>query len=346
MERVASEFANYFAIQNDFTVSILMFGNNIGTNYNLDSRIKIYTPNYSFENKSRLMATFKALKFIKNKTAFYNPDFILSFGELWNSFVLLALLGTKYPVFISDRCQPDKSLGFLHDFLRKYLYPFSKGYIVQTKFAKDFFSKIIKHKNIFILANPVTLFNNEVQTQKENIILSVGRLIPSKNFDILITIFSKLNAPNWKLVIVGDNTNDPQAIKSLKSLVIRLGLNDRVELVGHQNDVATYYSKSKLFAFTSTSEGFPNVLIEAMGFGLPVISYDCTSGPSDIINHGVNGYLVENFQNDTYIHLLQNLIQNEELRNEMSNAARKRVLDFEIGKIGLSLKNFLLHNEQ
>jgi len=346
MERVASEIANYFAIQNDFTVTILMFGNNIGSNYKLDSRINIYTPNYSFNNKSKLIVTFKALKFIKKKTAIFNPDFVLSFGEFWNSFVLLALLGTKYPVFISDRCQPDKSLGLLHDFLRKFLYPFSKGYIVQTKFAKDFFSKSIKHKNIFILANPVTLFNNEVQTQKENIILSVGRLIPSKNFDILIEIFSKLSAPNWKLVIVGDDTNNPQAIQCLKSLVIRLGLNGRVELVGHQNDVSIYYSKSKLFAFTSTSEGFPNVLLEAMGFGLPVISYDCSSGPSDIINHGINGYLIENFDNDKYIRLLQNLIQNEGLRNEMSKAARNRVLDFEIGKIGLSLKTFLLHNVQ
>ena len=70
-----------------------------------------------------------------------NRTAVLSFGEYWNSFVLIALFGLKYPVFVSDRCQPDKSLGKFHDLLRKNLYPKAAGIIAQTEKAEEIYSR-------------------------------------------------------------------------------------------------------------------------------------------------------------------------------------------------------------
>jgi hypothetical protein len=70
--------------------------------------------------------------FLRKKVKLIKPDSILSFGEYWNSFVLIALIGLPYPVFISDRCSPDKEFTRIHTILRKWFYPKAKGIIAQT----------------------------------------------------------------------------------------------------------------------------------------------------------------------------------------------------------------------
>ena len=122
MERVASEFANHFSNKQEFRVVILMYGNNLGSSYKLSDTIQILYPNKKFNNKIRIISALKSLWFVRISVNKIKPEYILSFGEYWNNFVLLALLFTNHSVFVFDRCQPDKSLGFLHEFLRNYLY--------------------------------------------------------------------------------------------------------------------------------------------------------------------------------------------------------------------------------
>src|SRR5690606_33721252 len=129
-------------------------------------------------------------------------------------------------------------------------------------------------------------------------IISVGRLVKSKNFKELINIFAQIGDREWKLIIVGDGPEH----QNLNKLVHKLQITDQVFLVGQHDDVDFYFSRSSIFAFTSLSEAFPNVLNEAMAFPLPVISYDCIAGPSDMIINNHNGILVplndsQNFKN-------------------------------------------------
>jgi GalNAc-alpha-(1->4)-GalNAc-alpha-(1->3)-diNAcBac-PP-undecaprenol alpha-1,4-N-acetyl-D-galactosaminyltransferase len=342
MERVASEFANYFSDKNEFKVIILMYGNNLGSSYKLSNSIQIIQPKNQFNNKQRILSTLKSILFIRSSANKLKPDYILSFGEYWNNFVLLSLLFTRHSVFISDRCQPDKSLGFIHDILRKCLYKRSKGFIVQTSYAKEIFKMSLNHTNITVIPNPVDFTKLEkIHQDRENIVLSVGRLIKSKNFDLLIKIFTQLNIPNWKLVIVGDDFNNPENINKLKNYSFELDSSNRIELVGHQSDVVKYYSKAKIFAFTSSSEGFPNVLIEAMSHELPVVAFDCSAGPSDIIQDGENGFLIPLFNEEKFSEALACLMNDEVKRDKFAKTASKSVKKFSIDEVSTQLKTYL-----
>ena len=189
MERVMSELLNFFAAKNDYHVHLVLYGIKRDVFYKISDNIRIYRPDFEFDNSKRLQFTIKTHFFLRKTIKKINPISVLSFGERWNSMVLLALYGTKIPVYVSDRAQPNKSIGMIHDFLRKSLYPKAKGIIVQTKKAEDIFKQMYGHNNFKVIGNPIRQINESGDTRK-NVILMVGRYIQSKQQDILIEILS------------------------------------------------------------------------------------------------------------------------------------------------------------
>ena len=119
----------------------------------------------------------------------------------------------------------------------------------------------------------------------------------------------------------------------LKELARELGVEDKVIFTGASKDVNSYLLKSKIFAFTSDHEGFPNSLGEAMAAGLPVVSYDCVAGPSDMIDDGVNGYLVPVFDDELFIKRLDYLMSHEDERQQIGKAAREKIKQFDAKSI-------------
>ena len=169
----------------------------------------------------------------------------------------------------------------------KLLHKRVNGIIAQTSYAADFYRKAYSCP-IEIIPN----FLREIKEYKHeqiNQIISVGRCSSEKGQHYLIEAFSKINNTTWQLAIVGDGP----CLKELKALAIKLGIYDRVIFTGFREDVDFYLSQSKIFALTSLIEGFPNALIEAMATPLAPVSFNCNAGPSEIIEHGKNGFLVE-----------------------------------------------------
>jgi glycosyltransferase involved in cell wall biosynthesis len=249
----------------------------------------------------------------------------------------------NYPVFVSDRCQPDKSLGRFHNKLRKWLYPRATGLIAQTSKAKEIYQNLFNHNNIRVIGNPIPEVNKPVyQSAKENIVLTVGRLIKTKNHDKLIELFVRINKPGWKLIIVGDNAQKQNQKSKLQALIRNLDAENKVILTGNQSNVEQYYLKSRIFAFTSESEGFPNVIGEAQSYGLPVISFDCVAGPSDLICDNENGYLIPLFDYNLFEEKLILLMNNEELRKQFGVHARESIKKFSSEYIGEQFFNFVL----
>lgn len=346
MERVMSQIVTYFSKNKNLECHLLIYGKSDELEfdfYPIPTNVFTYRPSFKFNNSFRFWYTIKTALFIRNKIKEIAPFSILSYGEYWNNLVLLSLLGTKSSIFVSDRSSPEKSLGKIHEFLRSRLYPNASGVILQTKKAEEILSLKYNNKNTTVIGNPIRTIDNNLEIKRENIVLTIGRLISTKNLDRLIEIFYRINNKEWKLIIVGGDSNKEKNSAILENQIASLGMSENIILVGRQNNVDEYYLKSKIFAFTSSSEGFPNVIGEALSSGIPVISYNCIAGPSDMIEDGKNGFLISMFDDIDYEKKLSYLMNNETERYQMGICAKESIAKFSVENICNKYYNFILN---
>ncbi|WP_339816142.1 glycosyltransferase [uncultured Imperialibacter sp.] len=341
MERVMTELANYFGKEESVSVDLVLYGVDREVFYPVPPNVQLHVPPFAFNNKFRAASTIRTLFFLRSKVKKLAPCAVLSFGELWNSFVLIALFGLPFHVFVSDRSQPDKSLGKIHDRLRRWLYPGATGVIAQTHIAAEIYSKMYKPRHLRVIGNPIREIPLDESLRKKDILM-VGRLIQSKHQDQLIEIFATLEAKEWRLILIGEDHLKQSHMARLKELASTLGVADCVEFLGKRSDVDQFYRTSSIFAFTSSSEGFPNVIGEALASGLPVVCYDCVAGPSEMIRDGYNGFLIPLFHKEVFAAKLQELVNDSNLRQQMSENARESMAPYSIETIGKKYYDFLL----
>lgn len=345
MERVMSILLNDFSNRENVEVSLILIGRTRQIDFKIPKSIKVYKPDFYFNTKNRTTSTFRTIRFIRKTVIKSDPDTVLSFGEYWNSLVLLSLYGLKTPIFISDRSQPNKNLGKVQNFLRHRLYPTATGIIAQTEKAKEIAIRNRWNHNITVIGNPIRKIEDHRGASRENIVLTVGRLIPTKNIDSLIRIFCKCEMPEWRLIVIGGNAKRMNLLAEYQNLIKKMGMRDRIKLLGTQKDVDAYYKKCKIFAFTSSSEGFPNVIGEAMAAGLPIITYDCEAGPSDLVANNENGYLIPLFDEKSFVEKLKYLMQNEQKRIEFGQNSEKIIAKFATDKIADQFYHFILNEK-
>jgi GalNAc-alpha-(1->4)-GalNAc-alpha-(1->3)-diNAcBac-PP-undecaprenol alpha-1,4-N-acetyl-D-galactosaminyltransferase len=342
MERVMSELAVYFSSKSKFEIHLVLYGISREIFYPIPGSIIIHKPSFTFNNRWRFYFTIRTLFYLRKVIIGINPTSILSFGEYWNNFLLLSILGKKYPVFVSDRSQPDKSLGWFHNMMRHILYPGARGLILQTEKAKEIFLSKNKHHNIAVIGNPINNIGTySITGVREKNILMVGRLIETKHQDKLIEMFAKVRLPEWKLILVGYDHLKQKNMERLIELARELDIEDLVVFTGKQTNIEEIYLRSSIFAFTSSSEGFPNAIGEAMAAGLPVIAFDCVAGPSEMITDGHNGYLVPLNNYELFQSKLSELMANEKLRNELGSNAKESIKKFSSETICESFLNFI-----
>ncbi len=141
-----------------------------------------------------------------------------------------------------------------------------------------------------VMPNPLPLGVHPRSRLDGRLILSAGRLVREKQFELLVAAFAEIadQVPGWRLRICGTGPEHKRLVREVR----KRGLQDRVELPGAVTDMAAEWAKASIAALTSRTEGFPLVVQEAMAAGVPVASFDCASGPREIIEHEVNGMLV------------------------------------------------------
>jgi glycosyltransferase involved in cell wall biosynthesis len=144
-----------------------------------------------------------------------------------------------------------------------------------------------------------------------------------------------------KLITVGGDVAYGIVNNELKKKIIAMNAVDRIELAGNIIKVDDYYRKSRIFAFTSNSEGFPNVIGEAMAAGLPVIAYDCVAGPADMIDDGINGFLVPLLNPRLFAEKLSLLMCDQQLQKQMGESAILSIRKFSPELIGKQYRDFL-----
>ena len=161
-------------------------------------------------------------------------------------------------------------------------------------------------------------------------ILSAGRLHSQKGFDTLIRSFAKIGRQvDVHLCILGKGKLEPE----LSALAQTLGVADRVHFLGFQPNLWAYMKVARLFVLSSRYEGFGNVLIEAMASGCPVVSFDCDYGPSEIIHHAEDGWLVADGDEESLAKAIRKLLNDDGLRQKLIRNGVRRALDFDVNKI-------------
>lgn len=346
MERVMSEIANFLANNKKVQVYLILLTQK-DKFYKINEKVKIIEP--SFSTSSDIYSKIKILHYLRKNLIKIKPYSLLSFGSMYNSFVMISSLGLKIRIFLSDRSNPYRNSrlsfkkdeinrhdGIAHFFLKRIFYRLADGIIVQTDIAKDIEEKTLKHKNIIVLPNPIRNINSNNRVP-EKIVLNVGRFIKLKQQIKLIESFAKVRVDGWKLIFLGDG---PELVKA-KQVVNELNLSRVILFKGNVSNIDNYYSKSEIFAFMSSSEGFPNALGEALKTPLASIAFDCVAGPSDLIKDNFNGYLVPLNNYDLFSQKLKNLMEQKEIRDRFNQNSLEFMKNFDYNKIMRKIENIL-----
>lgn len=322
-ERVLSVFANEMAKREGFEVSVVLMYP-LPREYDLHRDVnkltlfdseEVYTGTSVRGRVAELRRTLRAL----------NAEYAIPFLWFMGIYTALACIGLKTRVIQTVRNNPalvpNSSLMRL---IRILALATSVGCFTQNLTQLQYFPKLLQRKMI-VIPNPVspTFFRLNCKPSSSKRIVMVGRLEDQKNQTMLFDAVAQLvkKGKCYEVLVYGAGKKK----EFLENYISDLGLSDHCFLMGSTSDVAKVYSDAGLYVLTSRYEGQPNSLLEAMASGLPCISTNCPTGPSDFITDGVNGYLVDIDDVDTLARRIDMLMSNPAQRDAIGSEARETV---------------------
>lgn len=201
-------------------------------------------------------------------------------------------------------------------------------FVVLTKADKEDWEKV--RPDVEQIYNPLTFVSDEVSPLTGKRCVAVGRLEAQKNFKDLIKAWKTVDGrhPDWTLSIFGKGSQENE----LRNLIKDSGLAGKVILEGGTSDIRKELLDSSCLVMSSRYEGFPMVLLEALTTGLPIVSYDCPKGPSEIVTIGANGYLAKVGDTGTLAQGICSVIANEDLRKRFGAESKRRSENFTLEK--------------
>lgn len=285
---------------------------NIGSSMNMHSKIERI-----FQTLNQLLITRKKLKAYKDKYDLFYVTHIRNLLELY-------LAGVDMKKVIVTEHGSYYGYNKVYKKLKLWLYPKCKYVVSPTSMDYEIYKS--QGCNAFYIANPLSFFNEEISNLSQKTVINIGRLTSDKRQDLLLDIWQKvsLKHPNWKLLLVGKG----ELKTILEEIIQTKNLNNSVEIIDPIKDVQSLFLKSSIFAFTSRYEGFGMVLVEAMACGVPCISFNIPSGPRDIIEDNIDGFLIKDGNVSQYIEKLEILMSNVKIRENMAKNAKKNIQKF------------------
>ena len=302
------------------------------------------TPAFDISPKIKIMSlgmTFGKTKLIRRtKPIFYIPKLrkILKSEKVD---ILIPLMSESAIMSILSRTKGLKIYPWIHDsyyaplnlqdgiFRKYFLGKIDRLIVLNTLDYKAYSNHI---KNITRIPNPSYFKTKNASKLDNKVIISAGRLDEIKGFDSLIKAFKNVSIkhPDWKLKIFGADWGEKE---KLEKLILDLELEGKAFLMGAVSNIQEEYLKADIYAMTSKFECFPMVLLEAKECGLPVVTFDCKSGPRDIVKDNIDGFLVEPENIELFSDKLLELIENKEKLIEFGKAAKENIKEFELEKI-------------
>jgi len=326
-ERVISNIANQFS-NKEYSVTMICL-NTAEVKYELNDKVKIVNlvnrknPE-NFLNRTRYawLTFYRLISILKKEKPACTICFMTS-ANLWAGLCCI-ILGLPY--LVSERITPDYTINKYNKLLQWIsfkVYSKSKAIVLPAgEMGKGFkrnkqFEKLDNFKTIH---NPINLFKQTgaAIVNQKRFILAVGRLDHQKGFDLLIDAYNRLQPLDVDLLISG--VGPDRAI--LEKQIADLKLEDKVKLIGFKSNLQDYYKQAEVFVLSSRNEGYPNVLVEAMGMGCACVAMDCEFGPSEIINNGINGLLVDHKDVVGLSKAIAKILNNSYLKAEFSQKAK------------------------
>ncbi|OAB25706.1 Glycosyltransferase involved in cell wall bisynthesis [Flavobacterium fryxellicola] len=175
-------------------------------------------------------------------------------------------------------------------------------------------------KNTLVIPNPLWFTTEKQNALQNKKVIAVGRHTYEKGFDRMLAIWSKvlINHPDWSLDIYGKSTEN----LDLRLIAKNLDICNTISFLEPVQNIEEKYLEASFYLMTSRFEAFGMVLIEAMAAGLPIVAYDCPSGPRGIVTPNENGFLIENGNESDYVQAVEALIENVTLRQQMGEKAK------------------------
>ena len=345
-ERIIAEKANYLSEYFGYDVSIitLCHHNNAPIAYPLSEKIHhinlgiSYYTQYKYRYPKRFWIKWSINKRLRKEATTavmqINPD------------ILIGLF--KPNITYTIPCKAIKIIE-IHEPLEYLLYSnFHNSSWINKQLKKHYFNTIIKYADIVVsLTNDERLYLKEAKRIEvipnfssmkirqhsacnTKRVIAVGRLTPVKGYERLITIWRIVNAkhPDWYLDIFGEGSLKNELTEYINNNNIK-----NITLHGVTHNISHEYANSSICTVTSYYEGFSLVILEAMMHGVPCVAFDCPDGPRNIIKNNQCGFLIENGDNNKFAERLCNLIENQQLRKQFSNAAIERSKLYNIDNI-------------
>jgi glycosyltransferase involved in cell wall biosynthesis len=250
---------------------------------------------------------------------------VISFTDKINVLTLLACRRGPWKVVIAERSVPRRQwMGRVWEWLRRRTYPSCQALVVQTAAVADHARSLVRDRPVHVIPNAVRRPREVISSEeRERRIVAMGRLAAEKGFDLLLQAFARIAEihPDWTLEILGEG----DARQSLEALAHELQIDKRVRFSGWIGDPDTAVRHAAVFVLSSRYEGFPNALLESMANGLACVSFDCDSGPADIIRDGEDGLLVPPEDVDALADALGRLMSDGAERARLGAAAAQAV---------------------
>jgi GalNAc-alpha-(1->4)-GalNAc-alpha-(1->3)-diNAcBac-PP-undecaprenol alpha-1,4-N-acetyl-D-galactosaminyltransferase len=333
-ERVAATMANQWTAQGD-RVTLITLDTVASDVYRVDAqvervglglmRISANALHAGWNNAQRIRALRQAIRAAVS-------DCVVSITDRMNVLVLLATRGFDTPVVIAEHSDPRRQpMVGTWERLRKWTYPRCAAAVALTDTVAQYLHTVVGQRPVYVIPNGIrvpSVTASDIAERDKRTIVAMGRLSPEKGFDLLIDAFARLAAqhPDWRLEIAGEGPERAQ----LQQRIDQRGLRQQVQLVGWVDDPAQFLSRGAMFVMSSRYEGFPMSLLEAMACGVPVVSFDCDSGPRAIIRPEVDGLLVPAADPIAMAHAIDRLMSDPVTRHRLGQCAREVVRRFSL----------------
>jgi glycosyltransferase involved in cell wall biosynthesis len=306
-ERILTLLCNKLVKYYDVSVlSLLQIKNK--SNYSLDKKVIVKNagiPRLCWGGFTK----FSEFRYLKNHASYLESfDIIIGLGIVPNFLLGMIASRTKRPKLVGWEHGSYTNCSVAFKIIRRAFYHNLHLLVILTEFDLKNFRKIAR--NVVVINNFIAERHQKIiDPYKNKKFIFVGRIEKVKGIDYLCKIlksyYESSNLP-WQCKIIGDGTYRDRLIDFIHGNKL-----DKVEMLLNSSTIEQEYRNASFLLLTSRFEGFPMVLLEAASLGLPVISFDCQTGPSEIIQDGFNGFLISQYNIELFVQKMIELQNNE-----------------------------------